>query len=94
MNTRCPPKRVPSAVRFFTFCRLIRTTASEDNAALGNLQANPQALGQTTGVAGARRPIRSWELQREASPDLNAQEHQHSEHRTWTRAHSLETCCL
>ncbi|MGH0121418.1 UNVERIFIED_CONTAM: hypothetical protein FKN15_019853 [Acipenser sinensis] len=22
MNTRCPPKRVPSAARFFTLCRL------------------------------------------------------------------------
>ncbi|MGH0156896.1 UNVERIFIED_CONTAM: hypothetical protein FKN15_032558 [Acipenser sinensis] len=31
-----------------------RATASEDNAALGSLQASPQAPGQTTGVAGAR----------------------------------------
>ncbi|MGH0118659.1 UNVERIFIED_CONTAM: hypothetical protein FKN15_027742 [Acipenser sinensis] len=23
MNTRCPPKRVPSAARFFTHCKLI-----------------------------------------------------------------------
>ncbi|MGH0163932.1 UNVERIFIED_CONTAM: hypothetical protein FKN15_046279 [Acipenser sinensis] len=30
-----------------------RATASEDNAALGILQASPQAPGQTTGVAGA-----------------------------------------
>ncbi|MGH0179467.1 UNVERIFIED_CONTAM: hypothetical protein FKN15_001643 [Acipenser sinensis] len=51
MNTRCPPKRVPSAARFFTHCEL---TASEDNEALGSLQASPQAPGQTTGVAGAR----------------------------------------
>ncbi|MGH0127830.1 UNVERIFIED_CONTAM: hypothetical protein FKN15_042897 [Acipenser sinensis] len=31
-----------------------RATASEDNAALGSLQASLQASGQTTGVAGAR----------------------------------------
>ncbi|MGH0164319.1 UNVERIFIED_CONTAM: hypothetical protein FKN15_046647 [Acipenser sinensis] len=35
-------------------CSQPRATASEDNAALGSLQANPQAPGQTTGVAGAR----------------------------------------
>ncbi|MGH0133661.1 UNVERIFIED_CONTAM: hypothetical protein FKN15_073428 [Acipenser sinensis] len=57
-STRCPPKRVLSADCFFTHCRLTmqppRATVSEDNAALGSLQANPQAPGQTTGVAGAR----------------------------------------
>ncbi|MGH0158782.1 UNVERIFIED_CONTAM: hypothetical protein FKN15_048771 [Acipenser sinensis] len=31
-----------------------RATASEDNAAPGSLQADPQAPGQTTGVAGVR----------------------------------------
>ncbi|MGH0186400.1 UNVERIFIED_CONTAM: hypothetical protein FKN15_021565 [Acipenser sinensis] len=46
MNTRCPPKRVPSAD--------LGATASEDNAALGSLLASPQASSQTTGVAGAR----------------------------------------
>ncbi|MGH0191795.1 UNVERIFIED_CONTAM: hypothetical protein FKN15_076043 [Acipenser sinensis] len=55
MNTCCPPKCVPSADRFFTPCSHLGATASEDNAARGNLQASPQALGQTTGVAGARR---------------------------------------
>ncbi|MGH0150250.1 UNVERIFIED_CONTAM: hypothetical protein FKN15_020970 [Acipenser sinensis] len=58
MNTRCPPKRVPSAVCFFTHCKLTmqtpRATASEDNAVLVSLQASPQAHGQTTGVTGAR----------------------------------------
>ncbi|MGH0122669.1 UNVERIFIED_CONTAM: hypothetical protein FKN15_045479 [Acipenser sinensis] len=57
MNTRCPPKRVPSAVCFFTHCKLTmqppRATASEDNAVLVSLQASPQAHGQTTGVTGA-----------------------------------------
>ncbi|MGH0121955.1 UNVERIFIED_CONTAM: hypothetical protein FKN15_077436 [Acipenser sinensis] len=33
-------------------CSRLRATASEDNAALGILQASPQAPGQTTGVAG------------------------------------------
>ncbi|MGH0132493.1 UNVERIFIED_CONTAM: hypothetical protein FKN15_053939 [Acipenser sinensis] len=94
MNTRCPPKRVPSAARFFTLSRLTvqppqsysvggqrssgqltgkpapgQTTgvagarpamqptqsySSEDNAALGSLQASPQVPGQSTGVASAR----------------------------------------
>ncbi|MGH0153860.1 UNVERIFIED_CONTAM: hypothetical protein FKN15_061926 [Acipenser sinensis] len=58
MNTHCPPKRVPSAARFFTLCRLTmqppQSYSVEDNAALGSLQASPQAPGQTTGVAGAR----------------------------------------
>ncbi|MGH0152246.1 UNVERIFIED_CONTAM: hypothetical protein FKN15_022032 [Acipenser sinensis] len=35
-------------------CSRHRATASEDNAALGSLQASMQASGQTTGVAGAR----------------------------------------
>ncbi|MGH0115220.1 UNVERIFIED_CONTAM: hypothetical protein FKN15_070740, partial [Acipenser sinensis] len=35
-------------------CSHPRATASEDNAALGQLQASPQAPGQTTGVAGAQ----------------------------------------
>ncbi|MGH0136965.1 UNVERIFIED_CONTAM: hypothetical protein FKN15_071068 [Acipenser sinensis] len=54
MNPRCPPKHVPSATHFFTPCSHLRATASEDNAALGSLQASPQAPGQTTGVAGVR----------------------------------------
>ncbi|MGH0159413.1 UNVERIFIED_CONTAM: hypothetical protein FKN15_067881 [Acipenser sinensis] len=33
-----------------------RAIPSEDNAALGSLQASPQAPGQTTGVAGTRAP--------------------------------------
>ncbi|MGH0152708.1 UNVERIFIED_CONTAM: hypothetical protein FKN15_023806 [Acipenser sinensis] len=37
-----------------SLCSRLRDTASEDIAALGSLQASPQVLGQTTGVAGAR----------------------------------------
>ncbi|MGH0157580.1 UNVERIFIED_CONTAM: hypothetical protein FKN15_034561 [Acipenser sinensis] len=57
-NTRCPPKRVPSADHFFHSagppCSQTRATVSDDNAALGGLQSSPQAPGQSTGVAGAR----------------------------------------
>ncbi|MGH0123135.1 UNVERIFIED_CONTAM: hypothetical protein FKN15_026250 [Acipenser sinensis] len=60
-STRCPQKRVPSADRFFTHCRLTmqppRATALEDNAALGSLEASPQAPGQTTGVADCQLPV-------------------------------------
>ncbi|MGH0131257.1 UNVERIFIED_CONTAM: hypothetical protein FKN15_024404 [Acipenser sinensis] len=70
MNTRCPPKRVLSAARFFLHsadspCSHHRATASEDNAAPGSLQASQQAPGQSTGVAGARsteEPFR-WNTQ-------------------------------
>ncbi|MGH0142457.1 UNVERIFIED_CONTAM: hypothetical protein FKN15_001906 [Acipenser sinensis] len=48
MNTRCPP---------FSHCRLTGATTSEDNAALGSLQASSEAPGQTTGVAGARNTM-------------------------------------
>ncbi|MGH0128794.1 UNVERIFIED_CONTAM: hypothetical protein FKN15_046606 [Acipenser sinensis] len=40
-------------------CSHPRATASEDNAALEQLQASPQAPGQTTGVAGARSDMSS-----------------------------------
>ncbi|MGH0147251.1 UNVERIFIED_CONTAM: hypothetical protein FKN15_011610 [Acipenser sinensis] len=35
-------------------CSHLRATVSVDHTALGNLQAGPQAPGQSTGVAGAR----------------------------------------
>ncbi|MGH0147604.1 UNVERIFIED_CONTAM: hypothetical protein FKN15_031617 [Acipenser sinensis] len=45
MNTRCPPKRAPSADRFFhtadSPCSHPRATASEDNAAFGQLTVKP-----------------------------------------------------
>ncbi|MGH0181311.1 UNVERIFIED_CONTAM: hypothetical protein FKN15_006504 [Acipenser sinensis] len=37
-------------------CSHPRATATEDNTALGSLQASPQVPSQTTGVAGARLP--------------------------------------
>ncbi|MGH0153639.1 UNVERIFIED_CONTAM: hypothetical protein FKN15_052373 [Acipenser sinensis] len=51
MRCRQPPTSLHSAD---SPCSRLRATASNDNAALGNLQASPQAPGQTTGVAGAR----------------------------------------
>ncbi|MGH0150114.1 UNVERIFIED_CONTAM: hypothetical protein FKN15_018273 [Acipenser sinensis] len=54
MNTRCPPKPPASLHSADSPCSRLRATASEDNAALGSLQASLQAPGQTTGVAGAR----------------------------------------
>ncbi|MGH0172450.1 UNVERIFIED_CONTAM: hypothetical protein FKN15_063515 [Acipenser sinensis] len=48
---RQPPASLHSAN---SPCSHLRATASEDNAALGSLQASPQAPSQTTGVAGVR----------------------------------------
>ncbi|MGH0178064.1 UNVERIFIED_CONTAM: hypothetical protein FKN15_076081 [Acipenser sinensis] len=54
MNTRCPPKRVPSASRFFTRCRLTvqppqSYSVGGQRSSGGSLQASPQAPCQTTG---------------------------------------------
>ncbi|MGH0130484.1 UNVERIFIED_CONTAM: hypothetical protein FKN15_042353 [Acipenser sinensis] len=55
MNTRCPPKRVPSAARFFTHCELaVQPPQSYSVGGQRSLQASLQVPGQTTGVAGAR----------------------------------------
>ncbi|MGH0131589.1 UNVERIFIED_CONTAM: hypothetical protein FKN15_023607 [Acipenser sinensis] len=74
MNTRCPPKRVPSAARFFTICRL--TVQPPQSYSVGG----QRSFGQLTGKpAGARPDYRvRWcatadtkpGLQGEASPDL------------------------
>ncbi|MGH0119554.1 UNVERIFIED_CONTAM: hypothetical protein FKN15_032379 [Acipenser sinensis] len=56
MNTRCPPKRVPSAARFFTLCRL--TVQPHQSYSVGGQRSSGQLTGkpgQTTGVAGVRR---------------------------------------
>ncbi|KAK1155363.1 ras-related C3 botulinum toxin substrate 2 [Acipenser oxyrinchus oxyrinchus] len=50
MNPRCPPKRVTSAARFVTRCRL--TAQPPQSYSVGgqrSLQASPQAPGLTTG---------------------------------------------
>ncbi|MGH0173075.1 UNVERIFIED_CONTAM: hypothetical protein FKN15_064371 [Acipenser sinensis] len=50
MNTRCPPKRVPSATRFFTLCRL--TVQPPQSYSVGG-QRSP---GQLTGKPAGGRP--------------------------------------
>ncbi|MGH0151545.1 UNVERIFIED_CONTAM: hypothetical protein FKN15_039898 [Acipenser sinensis] len=50
MNTRCPPKRVPSADRFFTRCRL--TVQPPQSYSVGG-QRSP---GQLTGKPAGARP--------------------------------------
>ncbi|MGH0154354.1 UNVERIFIED_CONTAM: hypothetical protein FKN15_029013 [Acipenser sinensis] len=50
MNTRCPPKRVPSAARFFTLCRL--TVQPPQSYSVGG-QCSP---GQLTGKPAGGRP--------------------------------------
>ncbi|MGH0179029.1 UNVERIFIED_CONTAM: hypothetical protein FKN15_000688 [Acipenser sinensis] len=49
MNTRCPPKRVPSAARFFTLCRL--TVQLPQSYSVGGQRSS----GQLTG-----KPARAW----------------------------------
>ncbi|MGH0115207.1 UNVERIFIED_CONTAM: hypothetical protein FKN15_070727 [Acipenser sinensis] len=49
-NTRCPPKRVPSADRFFSLCRpTMQPPQSYSAGGQRSLQASPQAPGQSTG---------------------------------------------
>ncbi|MGH0134887.1 UNVERIFIED_CONTAM: hypothetical protein FKN15_056237 [Acipenser sinensis] len=60
MNTRFPPKRVPSAAHFFTLCRL--TVQPPQSYSVGGQRSSGQLTGkpgQTTGVAGARFPFKS-----------------------------------
>ncbi|MGH0184260.1 UNVERIFIED_CONTAM: hypothetical protein FKN15_014049 [Acipenser sinensis] len=53
MNTRCPPKHVPSAGRFFSLCRL--TVQPPQSYSVGGQRSSGQLTGKTTGVAGALR---------------------------------------
>ncbi|MGH0122815.1 UNVERIFIED_CONTAM: hypothetical protein FKN15_003302 [Acipenser sinensis] len=50
MNTRCPPKRVMSAARFFTLCRL--TVQPPQSYSIGGQRSS----GQLTGKAAGARP--------------------------------------
>ncbi|MGH0129694.1 UNVERIFIED_CONTAM: hypothetical protein FKN15_069213 [Acipenser sinensis] len=54
MNTRCPPKRVPSSVRFFTLCRL--TVQPPQSYSVGGQRSPRQLTGKP---AGARPDYRS-----------------------------------
>ncbi|MGH0175097.1 UNVERIFIED_CONTAM: hypothetical protein FKN15_069642 [Acipenser sinensis] len=48
MNTRCPPKRVPSAARFFTLCRL--TVQLPQSYNVGGQRSSGQFTGKPTGA--------------------------------------------
>ncbi|MGH0169902.1 UNVERIFIED_CONTAM: hypothetical protein FKN15_057649 [Acipenser sinensis] len=48
MNTRCPPKRVPSAARFFTLCRL--TVQLPQSFSLGGQRSSGQLTGKPAGA--------------------------------------------
>ncbi|MGH0136354.1 UNVERIFIED_CONTAM: hypothetical protein FKN15_060782 [Acipenser sinensis] len=48
MNTRCPPKRVPSAARFFTLCRL--TVQPPQSYSVGEQRSSGQLTGKPAGA--------------------------------------------
>ncbi|MGH0131887.1 UNVERIFIED_CONTAM: hypothetical protein FKN15_076757 [Acipenser sinensis] len=48
MNTRCPPKRVPSATRFFTLCRL--TLQPPQSYSIGGQRSFGQLTGKPAGA--------------------------------------------
>ncbi|MGH0121687.1 UNVERIFIED_CONTAM: hypothetical protein FKN15_076283 [Acipenser sinensis] len=48
MNTRCPPKRVPSATRFFTLCRL--TMQLPQSYSVGGQRSSGQLTGKSAGA--------------------------------------------
>ncbi|MGH0129735.1 UNVERIFIED_CONTAM: hypothetical protein FKN15_039715 [Acipenser sinensis] len=48
MNTRCPPKRVPSAARFFTLCRL--TVQPPQSYRVGGQRSSGQLTGMPAGA--------------------------------------------
>ncbi|MGH0126467.1 UNVERIFIED_CONTAM: hypothetical protein FKN15_028314 [Acipenser sinensis] len=48
MNIRCPPKRVPSAARFFTLCRL--TVKPPQSYSVGGQRSSVQLTGKPAGA--------------------------------------------
>ncbi|MGH0178368.1 UNVERIFIED_CONTAM: hypothetical protein FKN15_077216 [Acipenser sinensis] len=48
MNTRCPPKRVPSAARFFTHCEL--TVQPPQSYSVGGQRSCRQLTGKPAGA--------------------------------------------
>ncbi|MGH0124670.1 UNVERIFIED_CONTAM: hypothetical protein FKN15_072285 [Acipenser sinensis] len=48
MNTRCPPKRVPSAARFFTRCEL--TVQPPQSYSVGGQRSSGQLTGKPAGA--------------------------------------------
>ncbi|MGH0115885.1 UNVERIFIED_CONTAM: hypothetical protein FKN15_054241 [Acipenser sinensis] len=49
MNTRCPPKRVPSAARFFTLCRF--TVQPPQSYSVGGQRSSGKLTGKPAGCA-------------------------------------------
>ncbi|MGH0132882.1 UNVERIFIED_CONTAM: hypothetical protein FKN15_067661 [Acipenser sinensis] len=66
MNTRCPPKRVPSAARFFTHCEL--TVQPPQSYSVGGQRSSGQLTGKP---AGARPDYRGRWCAMMSSPALN-----------------------
>ncbi|MGH0115631.1 UNVERIFIED_CONTAM: hypothetical protein FKN15_037954 [Acipenser sinensis] len=65
MNTRCPPKRVPSAARFFTHCEL--TVQPPQSYSVGGQRSSGQLTGKP---AGARPDYRGrWCAVSRGHPD-------------------------
>ncbi|MGH0173771.1 UNVERIFIED_CONTAM: hypothetical protein FKN15_066388, partial [Acipenser sinensis] len=78
MNTRCPPKRVPSAARFFTHCEL--TVQPPQSYSVGGQRSSGQLTGKP---AGARPDYRGrWCAREPASERAGAlvREYLHKAH--------------
>ncbi|MGH0131235.1 UNVERIFIED_CONTAM: hypothetical protein FKN15_045179 [Acipenser sinensis] len=65
MNTRCPPKRVPSATRFFAHCEL--TVQPPQSYSVGGQRSSGQLTGKP---AGARPDYRGRWIIAKASENL------------------------
>ncbi|MGH0171665.1 UNVERIFIED_CONTAM: hypothetical protein FKN15_068592 [Acipenser sinensis] len=78
MNTCCPPKRVPSAARFFTLCRL--TVQPPQSYSIGGQRISGQLTGKP---AGTRPDYRGrWCTILEASAFDQARSHVKVAHRS------------
>ncbi|MGH0119932.1 UNVERIFIED_CONTAM: hypothetical protein FKN15_029195 [Acipenser sinensis] len=58
MNTRCPPKRVPSAARFFTLCRL--PMQPPKSYSVGGQRSSGQLTGKPSGARPDYSGRSSW----------------------------------
>ncbi|MGH0175126.1 UNVERIFIED_CONTAM: hypothetical protein FKN15_071093 [Acipenser sinensis] len=76
MNTCCPPRRVPSAARFFTLCRL--TVKPPQSYSVGGQRSSGQLTGKPAGARPDYRgnwctvhrcnPLVTWETEAETCP--------------------------
>ncbi|MGH0115834.1 UNVERIFIED_CONTAM: hypothetical protein FKN15_054190 [Acipenser sinensis] len=88
------PRKLTAADERHIMLTSLRNRKMSSSAISSELAENSGTLVHPSTVRRSLTADTKLELQREASPDLNAHEHQHqhSAHRTCTRAHSLETC--